>query len=134
MAKRKEPSLDNVFSPEIENQGEQWAGNAAELKDDPSFIIGMVKESVPPAEKITCMARTVECFENQGFRNMRVVTLFIEDGVVVRVKRSDAWQAFELIAKLDVANHMDVLYLNGQWVDKKTMSERPNALPNEIMF
>ena len=122
MAKRKEPDLD-VEKIALREPDLSFLDEGTDLRD--------VKI---PSEKISCMARTVECYENNGFRNMRVVTLFIEDGVIVRTKRSDPWQAFELIAKLDVANHMDVLYLNGQWVDKKTISERPNALPNEIMF
>lgn len=84
-------------------------------------VIEEVKK--PTVEPITCVARSFECFDNQGFRNFRVVTLYIEDGVIVKVEKSDPWAQFEAIAKQEVMIEMAMLNLNNNWAPGKCLSK-----------
>lgn len=75
----------------------------------------------------TGIARTVECYENQGFRNFRVVSLWLKDGVVVKVKKSDPYASFEAGSRLDLANDYSLLSLNTGWADGNVMKANPNV-------
>jgi hypothetical protein len=69
------------------------------------------------------LARSVECYDNQGFRNFRIVTLHIKCGSVVRVEKSDAYASFEAIARMELANEKGIWNLSNRWKDRDTMSK-----------
>jgi hypothetical protein len=73
-------------------------------------------------QDFTGLARSVEAFDNQGFRNFRVVTLYIVRGKVVRQEYSDPWASFETISKLEIQNEMAIHHLNNVWEPGKTLS------------
>ena len=67
------------------------------------------------------IARTVECYNNNGFRNFRILTLQIDKGVVKKVTPSDPYASFEAIVKMELANELSVINLNNNWEDGKTL-------------
>lgn len=76
-------------------------------------------------EKIpfTGIARTVEAYNNQGFRNFRIMTLHIEKGAVVRIDYSDPYASFEAISRMELKTEMSILHLNNTWENGKTLSK-----------
>lgn len=74
-------------------------------------------------EKFSGIARTVECYNNQGFRNFRILTLTIAQGEVTAIERSDPYASFEAMAKMELANEFSILNLNNQWQNGKTLSK-----------
>lgn len=91
-------------------------------------------ESFPfPSEKFTGMARSVETCNNQGFKNFRILTMQITNGVVTKVKRSDPYANFEAIARLELWNELDIHHLNNIWADGITLRERPGKLISELI-
>lgn len=81
------------------------------------------KETYEDAMKFTGVARSVEAYDNQGFNNFRIVTLHIENGVVVKVHKSDPYQNFELIAMNELVTEKSIINLNNNWADKKVLSK-----------
>lgn len=71
----------------------------------------------------TGIARSVEAFDNQGFRNFRVLTLHLQDGLVIRIDRSDPYASFEAISKLELWNELAIHHLNNNWENGKTLSK-----------
>jgi hypothetical protein len=71
----------------------------------------------------TGVARSVEAYDNQGHNNFRIVTLYIENGIVTRIVRSDPYANFELIAKLEIQNELAIMNLNNNWKDGRTLSK-----------
>lgn len=69
------------------------------------------------------VARSVEAYDNQGFRNFRILTLTLENGGVVKIERSDPYASFEAIAKMELLNMDSVLHLNNTWAAGKTLSK-----------
>lgn len=69
------------------------------------------------------IARSVEAFDNQGFRNFRIITLHIVDGVVIKIDYSDAYASFETISRLELWNEISILQLNNTWQPGKTLSK-----------
>lgn len=63
----------------------------------------------------TGVARTIVCVEHQGFRNYRIVDLFIENNQVTQKCYSDPFAAFEATAKLEIINDFATLKLNTGW-------------------
>ncbi len=93
------------------------------MSDLPNVKRGV--KSTPPKEydySFTGIARSVEAFDNQGFRNFRILTLHIEDGGVTKIERSDPIASFEAIAKLELTNELAVIHLNNTWTNGKTLS------------
>ena len=76
-------------------------------------------EETQAVEPITCIARSVECYKNQGHNNFRIVTLHIVDGVVTKIERSDPYANFEAEAKLEIANSYAIMNLNNTWQEGK---------------
>lgn len=70
---------------------------------------------------INCVARTVEAFDNQGFRNFRILTLYIENGVVRHIDKSDPYASFETISRMELSNELSILHLNNTWENGKTL-------------
>src|SRR4051812_41159189 len=71
--------------------------------------------------KFTGLARSVEAFDNQGFRNFRIVTLHLEEGVVRKVEYSDPYASFETISRMELWNELSILNLNNNWKAGKTL-------------
>lgn len=69
------------------------------------------------------VARSVECFDNQGFRNFRIVKLTINKGIVCHIENSDPYASFEAISKMELANELSVINLNNNWENRKTLSK-----------
>lgn len=71
----------------------------------------------------TGVARSIECFDNQGYRNFKILTLYIENGTVVMADYSDPYAQFEAISKLNHFNDLGTLHLNNCWKHKRTLSK-----------
>lgn len=71
----------------------------------------------------TGIARTVEAFDNQGFRNFRILTLHLERGKVTKIDRSDPYASFEAIARMEIWNEISVLHLNNTWKNGKALEK-----------
>jgi hypothetical protein len=61
------------------------------------------------------LARSVECFDNQGFRNFRILTLHLVNGKVVKTEYSDPYASFEAISRMEMANELAIHHLNNNW-------------------
>lgn len=86
----------------------------------------MRTKAAPKEEKpidFSGVARSVQCFDNQGFKNFRILTLHIENGHVTKVDYSDAYANFETVARLELANEYAILNLNNNWADGKTLGK-----------
>lgn len=79
----------------------------------------------PQGERMgfTGIARSVECYDNSGFRNFRILTLHIQDGLVINIERSDPYANFEAISRLEMANEIAVIHLNNTWQNGRTLSK-----------
>ncbi len=82
-----------------------------------------IKEKPKSEPQFTGVARSVEAFDNQGFRNFRILTLHIKDGKVIKTDRSDAYANFECIARMEIWNEMSIIHLNNTWQNGKTLSK-----------
>lgn len=71
----------------------------------------------------TGIARSVQCFDNQGFKNFRIVTLTIIHGRVEKEEFSDAYASFETISRMEMANEIAIHNLNNTWTQGKTLSK-----------
>lgn len=77
-------------------------------------------KALPP---FTGIARSVQCFENNGNRNFRILTLHIEDDIVVKTAYSDPYAQWEAISRMDLWNANSLLSLNDSWQDKKALQK-----------
>lgn len=73
--------------------------------------------------EFTGIARTVECYMNQGYNNFRVLTLHIEKGKVMKMDVSDPWANFETAAILENVSHISMIHLNNSWKDGKSFDK-----------
>jgi hypothetical protein len=69
----------------------------------------------------TGIARTVQAFDNQGFRNFRILTLHLKDGVVENIEYSDPLANFETISRMELQNEISIIHLNNNWSDGRTL-------------
>lgn len=70
------------------------------------------------------VARSVQCFLNNGkFKDFRILTLTLDEGVVVDVKYSDPYASFEAISRMELSNEMAIHHLNNNWQDGRTLSK-----------
>ncbi len=69
------------------------------------------------------VARSLECFNNQGHSNFRIVTLYIEKGKVIRTELSDAYASWDAIGKLTYWTDLACIDLNTHWQNGKTLSK-----------
>ena len=72
-------------------------------------------------QDFTGIARSVECFNNQGFKNFRIITLHIHQGRVTRQEYSDPYASFEAISRMEITNEIAVHCLNNTWSPGKTL-------------
>lgn len=79
------------------------------------------KKTVKP---FTGIARSVVCYDhNSQFRNFKIITLHIENDVVVKKTFSDPYVNFEAISRLEIENELGILNLNNSWEDGKAMQK-----------
>lgn len=74
--------------------------------------------SLPPFTGVT---RTVQCYENNGHRNFRILTLHIDKDMVIKTEYSDPYAQWEAISRMDLWNANSLMALNDSWFDKKTI-------------
>lgn len=79
-----------------------------------------VTHSVPD---FTGVARSVQAFDNQGFRNFKILIIHIEHGMVNKIDYSDPYANFEAISRMELSNEIAVHNLNDNWVNGKTLSK-----------
>lgn len=114
----------------------------------------MAKPSKPEStakEPITGVAYIMQAVKDQGFNNFRICALFIENGEIVHVEKSQPYAAFEALAKADHrftlahwelnSRFKDGLYMGMGGEDKvsllsrldpKTIKKISNALAIEV--
>ena len=85
--------------------------NRVEVKKEQDLVMKTVE--------FTGVARSVECYRQQGHNNFRIVTLHIEDGLVTKKEVSDPYASFEAIARLEVKCHEATLSLNNGYANGK---------------
>lgn len=73
-------------------------------------------QALPPFDGISF---SVQCFENNGHRNFRILTQTIEANEVTHTEYSDPYAIWEAIARLELHIANACLSLNGKWMDKK---------------
>jgi hypothetical protein len=71
----------------------------------------------------TGLARSVQAYDNQGFRNFRIVTLHIQNGKVIKQEYSDPYASFEAISRMEIQNEMSIHHLNNTWADGKSLTK-----------
>lgn len=77
----------------------------------------------PKPEGFSGLARSVQAYDNQGFRNFRIVTLHLENGSVVKTEYSDPYASFEVIARMELCNELAIIHLNNNWENGKTLAK-----------
>lgn len=83
-----------------------------------------VEQTQPEAQLFTGIARSVECYNTHGkYKNFKILTMEIKDGVVVSIKRSDPYANWEAISRLELLNLDSVLHLNSNWKSGKALSK-----------
>lgn len=98
----------------------------AKLKDDEA---AMTTEDIKGAQvtnspqPFTGIARSVECFNYNGFRNFKILTLHIEHGMVMKIERSDAYANFECISRMELQNEISIMTLNNNWREGMALSK-----------
>ncbi len=90
-------------------------------EQDRDKTFDLVRMNPSDVTKFTGVARSVVCFNNNGFKNFKIITLYIENGVVQKTEQSDPYAHFELNAKLEVQNQLAVWNLNDKWENGKTL-------------
>jgi hypothetical protein len=80
-----------------------------------------VEEEIDATCDFTGVTRSVECFNNQGFRNFRIITLYLERGRVVKQEFSDPYASFEAVARMEMTNERSILHLNDHWEAGKAL-------------
>ncbi len=69
----------------------------------------------------TGIARSIECFDNQGFNNFRILTLYVTKGSVTKIDVSDPYANFEAVSRLELWNDIAMINLNMHWKHGKTL-------------
>lgn len=82
------------------------------------------REVEAPAKiPFTGVARSVECYEHEGWPNFKIVTLTIENGEVVGKTLSDAYANWETIARLEIVAQDATLSLKAGYAHGKAWSK-----------
>lgn len=69
-----------------------------------------------PASRFSGVARSIICYNHMNmFRNFKIVTLTIENGVIVKEELSDPYNSAEVAAQLDLLNDKACINLNNEW-------------------
>lgn len=81
-----------------------------EIESNPTF-------APLPGEELSGVARSIVCFNHNGWPNYRIATVTINKGKVTKVNYSDPFANFEAIAKLEYMNEISMIRLNNAWLD-----------------
>jgi hypothetical protein len=76
-----------------------------------------------PGTDFSGIARSIQCYLNNGFNNFRILTLHIEKGKVKTVDYSDPYASFEALVKMELANELSLMHLGNRWADGKTLEK-----------
>lgn len=71
--------------------------------------------------EFTGVARSVECYNNHGHSNFRILTLYVDKGKVIKMDVSDAYTQWEAASRLDLANDNSLINLNAHWQHGKAL-------------
>lgn len=72
----------------------------------------------PEPVSFTGIARSIVCFNTHNqWRNFKIATLHIKDGIVQKIDYSDPYTQWEAASRLDVANDISLIQLNNKWKD-----------------
>ena len=85
-----------------------------------------------PATDFSGIARSIVCFDHNGWKNFKIATLTIEKGVVVKEHLSDPYMQLEAIQKLDLFNDYAMMRLNTSWQNGKAWFLKKDKDGNEI--
>lgn len=89
-------------------------GDAVPLKSEPKN--GSTPQALAPAEGLTGVAFSVEASNDTGqFCNYRICTLFIVDGEIVHVERTQEFAAFEAIARTEMLVNSSLWNLSSRY-------------------
>lgn len=86
-----------------------------EINTTASHVVEYTK-NLPP---FTGVARSIQCFENSGYRNFRILTLHLVEDTIVKTIYSDPYAIWEAISRLELLTYESALRLNGNWNDKE---------------
>lgn len=78
---------------------------------------------IPETNNFTGVARSVQCFWKNGHDNFRIVSLYIENGKVVKSVYSDPFATFELGDKLNLMNDKATISLSMCWEELKALQK-----------
>ncbi len=87
-----------------------------------------VEEIEEPSLQVECasfsgVARSVQCYSHQGFRDFRIVTLHLKNGTVDKIEYSDPYANFETISRMELQNEIAIHHLNNHWKNGRTLSK-----------
>lgn len=71
----------------------------------------------------TGVAKSLEAYSHNGYRNFRIVNMKIEKGVVTEISYSDPFANFEAISKLETEILIGALNLNDNWEPGKALTK-----------
>lgn len=97
-----------------------------------------VKESVAaiePAEVFTGVAYTVQASREKGFNNFKICTLFIVDGGIVHIEKSQEYAGFEAISRTEILVNSSLWNLSSRYEDGAYQSlggDHRDALINRL--
>lgn len=83
---------------------------------------GMINHTVLNPD-FTGVARSLQCYYNQGHNNFQILTLYIEKGKITKMHVSDPYANFEAITKLEYWNSISITNLNINWSNGKTLAK-----------
>lgn len=92
----------------------------------------VVPAPIVPASSFTGVVRTMLCVTNNGWPNFRILTLTLENGVVVKEARSDPYASFEAMQKLEFANDICQIRLNSNWREGRGWYLKTDKEGNDI--
>lgn len=68
-------------------------------------------------EPFTGVAFTVQASNTQGFPNYRICTLFVVDGQIVHIEKSQEFATFEAISRTEIQIHSAIWNLSSRYQD-----------------
>ena len=78
-------------------------------------VTPQAKAAQPASVPMTGVAFSIQASKDQGFANYRILTLFIVDGEIVHVERSQEFAAFEAIARTEMLVNSSLWNLSSRY-------------------
>lgn len=94
-------------------------------KPDEFEMVKRPDRPIYPDERVNWsgVARSMQCALQQGtFNNFKLITLTIDNGIVVDRKESEPYASFEAIARMEIEMQSASLHINHDYRDGKTWS------------